>query len=85
MFNNHKTKTYVDGIGVQWYWNFLFPQRLVDLTHAEFPEKFIINTEASFNKWKTSSGPVLLGSWERAEEYADSIINVRHLHEPIST
>ncbi|KAK6617198.1 hypothetical protein RUM44_005529 [Polyplax serrata] len=49
--------------------------RLVDLTHAEFPEKFIINTEASFNKWKTSSGPVLLGSWERAEEYADSIIN----------
>ena len=78
MFKNQKTKAYVNGIGVQWYWNFLFPSRLLDLTQAEFPDKFIISTEASFNKWKGTTSPLILGSWERAEEYAESIIEVNY-------
>jgi glucosylceramidase len=41
---------YIDGIAVHWYWDTLFPPSLLDRTHNNFPDKFILATEASEGK-----------------------------------
>ncbi|XP_037040601.1 lysosomal acid glucosylceramidase-like isoform X2 [Bradysia coprophila] len=70
---------YLDGFAVHWYWNDVTPVVLLDDTHRLFPDKFILNTESCIvDKLvgvfpMTFHGP-LLGSWERAEQYAQSYI-----------
>ncbi|XP_044304625.1 lysosomal acid glucosylceramidase-like isoform X1 [Varanus komodoensis] len=66
--------SYVNGIGVHWYLDFLAPTDLsLLITHRRFPSYYIISTEAStgsyiFEHW------VALGSWERGNKYSYSII-----------
>jgi len=77
---------YLSHIGVHWYWDNLFPLDLLDQTHDLFPDKIIINSEASFNhrsnyKEKDNieprdADPVHLGSWFRGENLAERMIDV---------
>lgn len=65
---------YVSGIAVHWYADSLVSSSLLDRTHDEFPEKWILSTEASTG-YLAFEKAVILGSWERAEMYAKDIIS----------
>ncbi|XP_076762752.1 lysosomal acid glucosylceramidase-like [Xylocopa sonorina] len=72
LFMNEKAKNYIAGIAVHIYSDFLAPAQLLDLTHNEFPDKFILMTEASLGS--ASLIKVILGSWKRGETYMNSIL-----------
>ncbi|XP_071793951.1 lysosomal acid glucosylceramidase-like [Asterias amurensis] len=65
---------YISGTGVHWYADFFFdsPSVMTD-THNLFPDKFILSTEAC-NGYLPDSPAVVLGSWERGEEYSHDIM-----------
>ncbi|XP_048514285.1 putative glucosylceramidase 4 [Athalia rosae] len=62
----------VAGTGVHWYLDGIAHTNRLDETHQMFPEKFIIYTESSSGVFDHQK--VELGSWSRAENYAQSII-----------
>jgi glucosylceramidase len=65
---------YVSGIAVHWYMDSIIPPIMLDKTHDLFPDKFIFGTEACVGE-----GPqqhVIIGSFVRAEEYAQYILQV---------
>ena len=65
---------YVDGVAVHWYADMVLPSPSpLDIVHEEFPNKFILYTEACTGS-RPSETAVALGSWERAEEYLHNII-----------
>ncbi|CAH1798081.1 unnamed protein product [Owenia fusiformis] len=65
---------YVSGVGVHWYTDFIVPIIGVDKTHESFPDKFILSTEACEGSLPFESRSPQLGSWDRGESYAHSII-----------
>ena len=76
---NPRAAEYVSGWAVHWYTDFLGFADTMDRTNAEFPDKFIFYTEActGSNPWDFQK--VLLGSWERGQEYINNIIeNLNH-------
>uniref|UniRef100_A0A915HYL0 Glucosylceramidase n=1 Tax=Romanomermis culicivorax TaxID=13658 RepID=A0A915HYL0_ROMCU len=67
---------YVSHVAVHWYTNRLTPLEIVDLTRDLFPNVSFIGTEAC-SGWIDNR--VVLGSWERAEDYAKDILkNLNH-------
>jgi hypothetical protein len=50
--SDKEVEEYIDGVAVHWYWDSLFPPSLLDRTHNNFPDKFILATEASVGKLK---------------------------------
>jgi glucosylceramidase len=48
--SDEEAAKYIDGIAVHWYLDTLFPPSLLDCTHNNFPDKFILATEASNGK-----------------------------------
>lgn len=64
--------SFVDGIAVHWYEDFLFSAQILSTTHEHHPTKFILPSEAS-NGWLLLHGPDL-GDWSRAEDYAKDIM-----------
>jgi len=66
----------VAGVGVHWYLNAIAPATVLDETHDLDPSKFILATEACAGSLPFEE-KVILGSWERAEQYAADIIEVR--------
>ncbi|XP_045605281.2 lysosomal acid glucosylceramidase [Procambarus clarkii] len=76
VLNDSFATQYVDGIAVHWYGDDYSPAGLLDDTHDLFPDHFILGTEACAGYLKD---PVVLGSWERLEQYAHDIItDVNH-------
>ncbi|GLV40112.1 Glucocerebrosidase 1a [Carabus blaptoides fortunei] len=73
VFANADAKKYIDGIALHWYWDSFFPASVLDCTHEQFPEKFMLNTEACIGD-KPFQKKVDLGSWARGEMYAYDII-----------
>ena len=83
--NDPDSAQYIDGIGTHWYesvndmftW-FWGAFSRIKQTKNNFPDKFILGTEACFESFiflpPFVSGPIL-GSWHRAEIYAYDIIN----------
>ena len=70
---------YVDGWAVHWYTDFLGLPGVLDYVHDQYPDKFILFTEActGANPWDLQK--VLLGSWERGQEYINDILtNLNH-------
>lgn len=69
----------MDGVAVHWYADGSFYPSLLSQTHDLFPDKFILYTEAC-EGWDAAPGErVVLGSWQRAQNYAYNIIDVRGL------
>ncbi|XP_015684399.2 lysosomal acid glucosylceramidase-like, partial [Protobothrops mucrosquamatus] len=70
---------YIHGIGLHWYMDFISPVKdTVDATHRIFPDYFLIATEACAGSffWERD---VILGSWDRGEDYSHSILeNLNH-------
>ncbi|XP_017776526.1 PREDICTED: glucosylceramidase-like [Nicrophorus vespilloides] len=67
---NNVTRGFIDGVGVHWYMDKYIPNSVISNFHRKYPEKFMFASEACI-----SSEPVVLGSWDRAERYADNIID----------
>ena len=67
---------YVHGVAVHWYLDGLVPaETSLGTTHHLFPEYYLFGTEACAG-WSPLDRGVKLGSWERAERYAASILQV---------
>ncbi|KAM7285332.1 lysosomal acid glucosylceramidase-like [Ixodes scapularis] len=68
---------FVQGVAVHWYANDYMGPWVLDKTHNNFPDKFILATEAC-EGWRSSDvEKVILGSWKRAENYAHDILEVQ--------
>uniref|UniRef100_A0A8C3ELE5 Glucosylceramidase n=1 Tax=Corvus moneduloides TaxID=1196302 RepID=A0A8C3ELE5_CORMO len=74
VLEDEKAARYVHGIGIHWYLDFIGPiQDTVLPTHELFPDYFILATEASIGAhfWERD---VILGCWERGNQYSHSIL-----------
>lgn len=68
---------YIHGVAVHWYMDSFVPAELsLGTTHHIYPEYYLFGTEACAG-WSPIDRGVKLGSWDRAEEYAHDIIEVR--------
>ncbi|XP_037561777.2 lysosomal acid glucosylceramidase-like [Dermacentor silvarum] len=65
---------YVRGVAVHRYTDKSVSPAGLDHVHDNFPDKFILSTQACAGSAAKPEDRVLLGSWERAEEYASNII-----------
>ncbi|XP_059049052.1 lysosomal acid glucosylceramidase-like [Achroia grisella] len=63
---------YIDGIAVHFYFDDLTPPEQLTRAIEGHPGKYVIATEACTGV--TSDQPVLLGSWDRAKKYINSIL-----------
>ncbi|XP_008937222.1 PREDICTED: glucosylceramidase-like, partial [Merops nubicus] len=79
VLEDEEAARYVHGIGIHWYLDFIGPiQDTVVPTHELFPDYFILATEASIGAhfWERD---VILGCWERGNQYSHSILtNLNH-------
>ncbi|XP_065572824.1 lysosomal acid glucosylceramidase-like [Artemia franciscana] len=74
VLNDTSAAKYVDGIGVHWYTDAIIPPGVLDLTNDQFPDYFILGTEACEGANPLNPDKVTLGSWERGESYFQDII-----------
>ncbi|CAN7949891.1 unnamed protein product, partial [Ixodes pacificus] len=65
---------YVQGVAVHWYADEFVGPWVLDKTHDNFPDKFILATEACRGDKPWDKAKVILGSWDRAESYAHDIL-----------
>ncbi|XP_021949025.1 lysosomal acid glucosylceramidase [Folsomia candida] len=66
---------YISGIGVHWYTDSFVPPDILSTTHYNFPDYFLLATEACAGAMPLQGPDVILGSWERAVNYASDIIS----------
>ncbi|XP_028036517.1 lysosomal acid glucosylceramidase-like isoform X2 [Bombyx mandarina] len=62
----------IDGIGLHYYENELVPPEIVDRCFKNYPNLFVLSSEASIHS--QTNNKVDLGSWDRAEKYIKNII-----------
>ncbi|XP_076179507.1 lysosomal acid glucosylceramidase-like [Ptiloglossa arizonensis] len=74
VFLNEKAKKYIAGTALHWYTDFFTSPKLLDWTHQLFPDKFIFMTEACTGSGLLDYPKVILGSWDRGQDYILSII-----------
>jgi O-Glycosyl hydrolase family 30. len=48
--DNSKVESYIDGVGIHWYWDQFIPVTVVDTVHKKYPRLLLINTEASIGE-----------------------------------
>lgn len=74
VFANKEAEPFVDGVAIHWYTDrmFDFPNAL-DQVHQEFPDKFMLYSEACTGDLPFEGKP-LLGSWKRGEQYLHNIL-----------
>ncbi|XP_077555870.1 lysosomal acid glucosylceramidase-like [Haemaphysalis longicornis] len=64
---------YVHGVAVHWYFDRIFGPSALDKVHERSPDKYLFATEACSGSL-IKGQEVVLGSWERAEQYATDIL-----------
>ncbi|GMR50834.1 hypothetical protein PMAYCL1PPCAC_21029, partial [Pristionchus mayeri] len=74
MFADETARSLSDGISVHWYEDDFKTADLLVKTHQEFPEKFILASEASNGFMDPHQIRMRPGDYGRAEKYAHSII-----------
>jgi glucosylceramidase len=74
--SNNKTLDYVDGIAIHWYMGMVAPPTMMVQTHKNYPDLFMLSTEAC-NGFEEDSPATSLGSWKRGEFYSTDIMEVR--------
>lgn len=75
LMSDEQCAKYIDGIAVHWYLDFIVPVKVLNEVHKNFGDKIIMNTEASQGDKPWDFVKVQLGSWARAENYANNIID----------
>lgn len=75
VFSDPKALKYVSGIGVHWYADDVLDLPFaLDQAHDEFPDKFILYTEACNGDKPWDLEKVMLGDWDRGQKYLHNII-----------
>ena len=75
VFADERAMKYVSGVGVHWYMDDVIPVPFaLDQVHEEFPDKFILYTEACNGDKPWDTEKVMLGDWDRGEKYILNII-----------
>lgn len=69
IFSDNDASKYAAGIAIHWYGPYQNRRDLLDTAHQNFPDKFILATEACCEKQ-------VLGDWSLAEKYATDILRV---------
>nr|CAD7198595.1 unnamed protein product [Timema douglasi] len=72
MWIDEQMRNLSSGLAVHFYMDSVNNTDILDRVHQDFPEKFILYTEACNGTGK----PVVIGSWERGEGYSSDIIQV---------
>jgi hypothetical protein len=78
VLSNNKTLDYVDGIAIHWYMGMVAPPTMMVQTHKNYPDLFMLSTEAC-NGFEEDSPATSLGSWKRGEFYSTDIMEVRRV------
>uniref|UniRef100_L7M0C6 Glucosylceramidase n=1 Tax=Rhipicephalus pulchellus TaxID=72859 RepID=L7M0C6_RHIPC len=65
---------YISGVAIHWYRNRGTGSWVLDSVHNSYPGKFILPSEACTGYNARQGRKVILGNWDRAEEYASDII-----------
>ncbi|KAJ8711400.1 hypothetical protein PYW07_008642 [Mythimna separata] len=74
MFEDHpKVQEVVDGIAVHFYFDSVTPPSVLSRINAQYPDKFIMGTEAT--AMGDPNNAVNFGDWDRARLYISDIIN----------
>ncbi|XP_050308225.1 lysosomal acid glucosylceramidase-like [Anthonomus grandis grandis] len=74
ILSDSKVLEYADGIAVHWYTDFIAPAATLLLSTSDKKNLFRLASEACAG-YREEEQPVVLGSWERAEEYLNSIMD----------
>ncbi|CAK1590496.1 unnamed protein product [Parnassius mnemosyne] len=75
IINNYpEVLDYIDGIALHFYYDTSTPVQVLQNLQRRYPKLFVIYTEACRGYLLTDKKQVLLGSWERAEDYIKDII-----------
>ncbi|KYN23063.1 Glucosylceramidase [Trachymyrmex cornetzi] len=79
MFEDPKAKELFSGTAVHWYTDEMFSPLRLSILHDKYPDKFILMTEACTGSSPFDKEKVILGSWDRGQQYALNIIeNLSH-------
>nr|CAD7429897.1 unnamed protein product [Timema monikensis] len=76
LFTSELLKRFASGLAVHWYNDKMSNPDILTQFHDENPDMFILYTEACNDPFSDPGPAVQLGSWERAENYVSSIIEV---------
>ena len=79
VLSSQRTHQCVDGVSAHWYHDSEENKHLLAKTVETFPDKFFLYTEACAGAFSEPEEKVKLGSWERAEQYAQSLIETANL------
>ena len=75
VFSDERALKYIQGIGIHWYADEIFQVPFaLDQAHEEFPDKFLLYTEACTGDRPWDIVKVMLGDWDRGERYIHNII-----------
>lgn len=74
MFRNNETKQLFGGSAFHWYADEITSTNGLVKLHELYPDKFILMTEACTGANILGKDKVILGSWDRGEEYVEDII-----------
>ncbi|XP_076249036.1 lysosomal acid glucosylceramidase-like [Calliopsis andreniformis] len=73
VYSDKKAQTYIIGTAVHWYGDPITSADVLDETHYNNPDKIILMTEACTGYLPLDT-KVVLGSWDRGEQYMRSIL-----------
>ncbi|KAG8193147.1 hypothetical protein JTE90_006978 [Oedothorax gibbosus] len=74
IMSDKEAAQYVSGIAFHWYYEEFNPHKLLDISHGKHPDLFFLPTEACTGSYPWEFPKADLGSWGRAERYANDII-----------
>nr|BAM18760.1 glucosylceramidase [Papilio xuthus] len=74
-----EAEEYIDGIAVHYYVDKITPASILQETVKDYPNKFVISTEACTGFTGPTDQRVVLGAWDRAETYIVDILEVKSL------
>jgi glucosylceramidase len=74
LFSDPVATSLVDGFAVHWYSDFRVPPSVLDDLHDRSPDHFILQTEACHGVFGGQHNDVILGEWDRGEDYARNIM-----------
>nr|CAD7585796.1 unnamed protein product [Timema genevievae] len=75
LYKNESLSKFVSGMAVHWYTDQDSDPKILTQFHNEYPEKFLLYTEACVMPAAEETS-VILGSWERGERYMTDILEV---------
>ncbi len=80
IMNDPTARKYVSGVALHWYMDNFVPTSLLDATNKEFPDLFLLGSEACAGFLPGMFHGPRLGYWNYAEQYARDIIEVISVH-----